>query len=56
MERGGPMARKQARPKATDQRTLDVLQKSCRSCGSRVPMARHGHRKVTTLEGVADLT
>jgi len=50
------MARKQARPKATHQATLDLLQKTCRSCGSRVQMACHGHRKVTTLEGVYRLT
>ena len=50
------MARKQARPKATHQTTLDLVQKTCRSCGSRLQMARHGHRKVTTLEGVYQLT
>jgi hypothetical protein len=50
------MARKQARPQATHQTTLDVVEKTCRSCGSRLQMARHGHRKVTTLEGVYRLT
>jgi hypothetical protein len=50
------MARKQARPSATNQRTLDLLQTTCRVCGSRVQMARHGHRKVTTLDGVYRLT
>src|SRR5438105_14038193 len=50
------MARKQARPQATHQATLDLVQKSCRSCGSKLQMARHGHRKVTTLEGVYRLT
>lgn len=50
------MARKQARPQATHQATLDLLHKTCRSCGSKLQMARHGHRKVTTLEGVYRLT
>src|SRR5947209_10648683 len=50
------MARKRARPSATDQRTLDVLQTTCRVCGRRLQMARHGHRKVTTLQGVYALT
>ncbi len=50
------MARKQARPSATNQETLDVLQRTCRACGSRLQMARHGHRKVTTLQGVYRLT
>jgi hypothetical protein len=49
------MSRKQARPKATQERTLDLLQKTCRSCGKRVRMARHKQRKVTTLEGVYEL-
>jgi hypothetical protein len=46
------MARKQARPKATHEVTLDLLQKTCRSCGKPLRMVRHGHRKVTTLEGI----
>jgi len=50
------MARKQARPRATHEATLDILDKTCRSCGKRLQMARHGHRKVTTLEGVYHLT
>ena len=50
------MARKRARPSATEQRTLDLLQTTCRVCGSRLQMARHGHRKVTTLQGVYRLT
>lgn len=50
------MARKQARPEATDQKTLDVIQRTCRVCGSRLQMARHGHRKVTRLDGVYHLT
>lgn len=50
------MARKQARPNATHQTLLDLVQKTCRSCGSRLKMARHGHRKVTTLDGVYRLT
>jgi hypothetical protein len=50
------MARKQARPQASHQATLDLVQKTCRSCGSRLQMARHGQRKVTTLEGVYQLT
>ncbi len=50
------MARKQARPKATHEVTLDLLQKTCRSCGKPLRMVRHGHRKVTRLEGVYHLT
>ena len=50
------MARKQARPLATQQSTLDLLQVNCRACGSRLLVARHSHRKVTTLEGVFHLT
>jgi hypothetical protein len=50
------MARKQTRPGATDQKTLDVIQRTCRVCGSRLQMARHGHRKVTRLDGVYHLT
>src|SRR5947209_2791027 len=50
------MARKQARPLATHERTLDLLQRSCRACGKRLVMARHSQRKVTTLQGVYRLT
>ena len=50
------MARKQARPRATHEAILDMLEKTCRSCGKPLQMARHGHRKVTTLEGVYRLT
>jgi hypothetical protein len=49
------MSRKQARPKATQESTLDLLQKTCRNCGTRLQMARHKQRKVTTLEGVYEL-
>src|SRR5215472_6132448 len=49
------MSRKQARPKATHEATLDLLQKTCRNCGTRLQMARHKQRKVTTLEGVYEL-
>src|SRR5947209_5191800 len=50
------MARKQARPVASHERTLDLLQTTCRACGKRLVMARHSHRKVTTLQGVYRLT
>jgi hypothetical protein len=50
------MARKRGRPAATKQKTLDLLQRTCRACGSRVLMARHSHRTVTTLDGVYRLT
>src|SRR5260221_4000505 len=50
------MARKRGRPSATEQRTLDLLQRTCQVCGSRLQMARHGHRKVTTLQGVYQFT
>ena len=49
------MARKQARPLATKQATLDLLEKSCRACGHRLLVARHSHRKVSRLDGVYDL-
>jgi hypothetical protein len=50
------MARKQARPKATQQVTLEPLQRTCRACGSRMRMGHHSHRTVTTLQGVTRLT
>ncbi len=50
------MARKRGRPAATKQKTLDLLQRICRACGSRVLVARHSHRTVTTLDGVYRLT
>src|SRR3989441_4303821 len=50
------MARKQARPPATHQVTLEPLQITCRACGSRMRMGHHSHRTVTTLQGVTRLT
>ena len=50
------MARKQARPSATRQVTLEPLQITCRACGSRMRMGHHSHRTVTTLQGVTRLT
>src|SRR6266700_1409361 len=50
------MARKQARPPATQQVVLEPLQITCRACGSRMRMGHHGHRTVTTLQGVTRLT
>jgi hypothetical protein len=50
------MARKQARPPATQQVTLEPLQLTCRACGSRMRMGHHSHRTVTTLQGVTRLT
>jgi hypothetical protein len=50
------MARKQARPPATKYVILTPLQTTCRACGSRMRMARHSHRTVTTLHGVTHLT
>lgn len=50
------MARKQARPKASHQVTLEPLQVTCRACGSRMRMGHHSHRTVTTLQGVTRLT
>lgn len=50
------MARKQARPKASHQVTLEPLQVTCRACGSRMRMGHHSHRTVTTLQGVSRLT
>jgi hypothetical protein len=50
------MARKQARPPATNTITLRLLQTTCRTCGSQMRIARHSHRTVTTLQGVTRLT
>lgn len=50
------MARKQARPKASQQVTLEPLQITCRACGNRMRMGHHSHRTVTTLQGVTRLT
>jgi len=50
------MARKQARPKASQQVTLEPVQITCRACGSRMRMGHHSHRTVTTLQGVTRLT
>src|SRR5436309_12333402 len=50
------MARKQARPLATQQVVLEPLQITCRACSSRMRMGHHSHRTVTTLEGVTRLT
>lgn len=50
------MARRQGRPEATKEQTLDLLQKSCRGCGQRLAMARHSHRRVTRLDGIYHLT
>ncbi len=50
------MARRQARPLATQQVTLEPVQTTCRACGNRMRMARHSQRTVTTLQGVTHLT
>lgn len=50
------MARKQARPPATHQLTLEPLQMTCRACGSQMRMGHHSHRTVTTLQAVTRLT
>jgi hypothetical protein len=50
------MARKQARPRATQQQILAPLQTTCRACGKRMRMAFHSHRTVATLQGVYRLT
>jgi Transposase, Mutator family len=50
------MARKQARPVATEQVTLEPLEITCRACGSRMRMGHHSHRTVTTLQAVTRLT
>jgi len=50
------MARKQARPKASQQVTLEPLEITCRGCGRRMRMAHHSHRTVTTLQAVTRLT
>ena len=43
------MARKQARPRATQQQILEPLQLTCRACGKRMRMAFDSHRTVSTL-------
>lgn len=50
------MARKQARPKASRQVTLQLHQIICREGGSQMRMGHHSHRTVTTLQGVTRLT
>lgn len=50
------MAREQARPPATQQVTLSLLETTCRACGSRMRMGQQSHRTVTTLQGVTRLT
>jgi hypothetical protein len=55
-ERYNAMARKQGRPVASKEETLDLLEKNCRGCGKPLQMARHSHRRVTRLDGVYRLT
>ncbi|WP_157507836.1 hypothetical protein [Ktedonobacter racemifer] len=50
------MARKQARPEASQEVVLEPIQITCRACGNRMRMARHSQRMVTTLQGVTHLT
>jgi hypothetical protein len=50
------MARKQTRLSATQQAVLELLQTTCRGCGSHMRMGHHSHRTVTTLQGVTRLT
>jgi len=50
------MARKQKRPKASQQVVLEPLQITCRACGSQMRMGHHSHRTVTTLQAVTRLT
>ena len=50
------MARKQARPQASQEVVLEPVQLTCRVCGNRMRMARHSQRTVTTLQGVTHLT
>lgn len=50
------MARKQARPEASQEVVLEPIQITCRACGNRMRMARHSQRTVTTLQGVTHLT
>lgn len=50
------MARRQSRPAAPSQRTLEPLRDSCVSCGSPLWVAYHSTRTVLTLEGAYRLT
>jgi hypothetical protein len=50
------MARKQARPEASQTVVLEPVQLTCRACGNRMRMARHSQRTITTLQGVTHLT
>jgi hypothetical protein len=50
------MARKQARPPATQQVVLEPLETLCRECGNRMRMGHHSHRTITTLQGVTRFT
>lgn len=49
------MARKQPRPRATSELTLEPLEKLCRCCGTAMWVAYHGMRTVATLEGLVRL-
>jgi len=50
------MARRTPRPEATQKKTLLPLKEHCEQCGQALWVAYHGHRSVTTLSGVWQLT
>lgn len=50
------MARKQPRPQATSQLTLQPIYSDCRMCGGVLWTCYHNYRTVTTLQGLCRLT
>src|SRR3989454_4606056 len=50
------MARRTPRPQATHEMTLTPLKESCEQCGQPLWVGYHGHRTVTKLDGVFQLT
>ena len=50
------MARRTARPAATQQYHLEPYQRACAACGQVAPVAYHNDRTVATLDGVYRLT
>ena len=50
------MARRTARPAATQQYHLEPYQRDCPACGASAPVAYHNDRTVATLDGVYRLT
>src|SRR6266481_5431864 len=50
------MARRTARPEATQEKILTPLKERCEDCGQPLWVANHSHRTVTMLSGLWKLT